>query len=187
MPGTVDWHRAAHVVSVETCAFAALLHTQTARRVGRSASSKRFMAPTSTPTVALTLALAALALLDATMAEALGPAARLRLVDSDRFPLARCLDGSAPPFYFRPATSAAAKDKWFIHHMGGDFCGYGGSWGEWVENCRQRSLTSLGSSKWWSEHRPTWQLEAAGVDFFDADPSRSPLMHDWNWVYMVYW
>jgi hypothetical protein len=54
----------------------------------------------------------------------LGPPAVLRLVDESAFPLAKCLDGSAPPFYHRPATSAASKDKWFIHHMGGDFCGY---------------------------------------------------------------
>jgi hypothetical protein len=115
------------------------------------------------------------------------PAARLRLVDRGRFPLARCLDGSAPAFYFRPATSAAGRDKWLIYHMGGDFCGYGETWDEWLEDCRQRSMTKLGSSRWWSEHRPTWQLETAGVDDFDADPTRSPLMHDWNWVYMVYW
>ena len=116
-----------------------------------------------------------------------GSVARLRLVDSGRFPLARCLDGSAPPFYFRPATSAAGRDKWLLYHMGGDFCGYGETWDEWLEDCRQRSLTKLGSSHWWSKHRPTWQLEAAGVDAFDADPTRSPLMHDWNWVYLVYW
>eukprot|EP01050_Picozoa_sp_SAG11_P001603 SAG11_NODE_71_length_18338_cov_14.752974_7_plen_710_part_00 len=115
-----------------------------------------------------------------------GPAARLRLVDESRFPLARCLDGSSPPFYHRPATSAASKNKWFIHHMGGDFCGYGVGWADWTEDCRKRANSTLGSSRWWSEHRKTWQLEEAGVDFFDADPARSPLMHDWNWVYLVY-
>lgn len=116
----------------------------------------------------------------------LGPPATLRLVDEQRFPLAKCLDGSAPPFYFRPATSAAAKEKYFIHHMGGDFCGYGKDWGDWTEDCRKRSLGELGSSSWYAANQKTWQLETMGVDSFDADPERSPLMHDWNWVYMVY-
>jgi hypothetical protein len=63
---------------------------------------------------------------------------------------------------------------------------YGETWADWTEDCRKRSLTELGSSKWYAEHQRTWQLEATGVDFFDADPGRSPLLHDWNWVYMVY-
>jgi hypothetical protein len=114
------------------------------------------------------------------------PAAQLKLLDREAWPLARCLDGSPPAYYFRPATSAAGAKKWFIHHMGGDFCGYGDSWGEWIENCRQRSTTGLGSSKWYVEHQPKLQLEAAGMDFFDENSTRNPLMHDWNWVYLVY-
>ena len=117
---------------------------------------------------------------------ALGPPAELRLVDRGRFPLARCLDGSAPPFYHRPAISAAAANKWLIYHMGGDFCGYGEEWDDWLEDCRKRSLTDLGSASWYLANQQTLQLETSGVDVFDADGGRSPLMHDWNWVYVVY-
>jgi len=39
--------------------------------------------------------------------------ARLRLVDQERFPLAACLDGSAPPYYVRPAPPGSPNaSKW---------------------------------------------------------------------------
>ena len=57
---------------------------------------------------------------------------------------------------------------------------------QWVDNCRLRANSTLGSSVWYEKNQRTWQLERSGVDFFDADPSRNPLMHDWNWVYLVY-
>ena len=81
---------------------------------------------------------------------AAGPPAELQLVDGARFPLARCLDGSRPPFYHRPATSAGSKDKWFVHHMGGDFCGYGDTWADWTDDCRRRANSTLGSSSWYA-------------------------------------
>ena len=59
--------------------------------------------------------------------------ATLQLVDQQAWPLAACLDGSAPPYYVRKATSAAGAKKWYIHHMGGDYCGYGETWHEWTQ------------------------------------------------------
>ena len=85
------------------------------------------------------LAAAVSVLLLAAPAVPIGPPAQLRTVDRARYPLARCLDGSAPPFYHRPATSTAAADKWLIYQMGGDFCGYGEDWDDWLQDCWRRS------------------------------------------------
>ena len=35
---------------------------------------------------------------------------------------ARCLDGSPGGYYYRPASSAAAVNKWKFHFMGGGWC-----------------------------------------------------------------
>jgi hypothetical protein len=65
----------------------------------------------------------------------------LRLVDQSAYPLAACLDGSPPAFYLRPGTSEAGRSKWVVFHEGGDFCGYGDTWPEWVEDCRKVAVT----------------------------------------------
>jgi hypothetical protein len=51
-------------------------------------------------------------------------AAALRQTTIDRsvFPDALCNDGSAAIFYYRPATDAAASNKWVIELMGGGGC-----------------------------------------------------------------
>jgi len=109
--------------------------------------------------------------------------ASVRFVNQSIYPLAACLDGSAPAFYLRPATSAAASSKWVVYHEGGDFCGYGSNWDEWVEDCRERAHTSLGSSAALARNA-TLNLWTYGVDVFANDPES--LVHDWNWVYMLY-
>lgn len=109
--------------------------------------------------------------------------ARLQLVDQKQHPMAACLDGSPPAFYLRPATSESARGKYVVYHEGGDFCGYGDTWDEWIEDCRKRSHTELGSSRKLRANQ-TLNLFSYGVDAF-ADDSSS-LTFKWNWVYMLY-
>ena len=42
----------------------------------------------------------------------------LTLLDLEVYPMARCLDGSSPGFYFAPG-SGSGSDKWIIHTQGG--------------------------------------------------------------------
>ena len=107
----------------------------------------------------------------------------LRLVDQSAFPRAACLDGSPPAFYFRPATTDAGRSKFLLYHEGGDFCGYGDTWEEWIEDCRQRAHTPLGSSRHLAANS-TSDLYSSGVDAFARDPEA--LTFEWNWIYMMY-
>jgi hypothetical protein len=109
--------------------------------------------------------------------------ARLQLVDQKQHSMAACLDGSAPAFYFRPATSESARGKYVVYHEGGDFCGYGDTWDEWIEDCRKRSHTELGSSRNLRANQ-TLNLFKHGVDAFAND--NTSLTFEWNWVYMMY-
>ena len=107
--------------------------------------------------------------------------ATLHKVDQDDYPLAACLDGSPPAYYFRPATTDAGRSKYVVYHAGGDFCGYGSTWDEWIEDCRKRSHTELGSSKHLHANS-TLNLYTYGVDQFANDPTS--LTFEWNWIYM---
>ena len=71
----------------------------------------------------------------------------------------------------------------FSERKGGDFCGYGATWSDWVEDCRQRSHTPLGSTR---HLRPDDRLDlyAQGIDAFANDPAA--LGFDWNWVLVLY-
>ena len=57
---------------------------------------------------------------------------------------AYCLDGSPFYYYFRPASSAAASNKWVLWLQGGGLC---------VEkvDCLHRATTAYGSSKTWAD------------------------------------
>ena len=46
------------------------------------------------------------------------PTFTLTLIDTAAFPLARCLDGSAPGFYFSPGSGSGAT-SWLVHTQGG--------------------------------------------------------------------
>ena len=88
-------------------------------------------------------AFAALALFALPARAQLQPDAPLHVVSDPgvlaRFPLAFCLDGTRPAFYWRKATSPDAANKWRIHMRGGGWC-------QSVESCAARALTNLGSS-----------------------------------------
>jgi len=85
-----------------------------------------------------------------------------------------CLDGSPPVYYHRPGKDEG-MNKWFIHMQGGGWCLS-------MEDCYQRSLTTLGSSK---KYPKTLNLENEG-GYFSADPHKNPLLHNWNSVSVRY-
>ncbi|CAI5459558.1 unnamed protein product [Closterium sp. Yama58-4] len=82
-----------------------------------------------------------------------------------------CLDGSPPAYYFRPGHAGGAH-RWFFHFQGGAWCSSG-------EECGQRSLTALGSSRLLPA-----TIDAQGV--FSDDPAINPGMHEWNMVKLAY-
>ena len=67
----------------------------------------------------------------------------LRIVESsivDEYG-AKCLDGSPPGYYFRPASTPAGKNKWKIHFRGG-------GWAFTAAEAYGRTMTNAGSSKY---------------------------------------
>ena len=96
------------------------------------------------------------------------PAARgVRL---DAFPLARCLDGSAPIYYIAPG---AERKKFILFHEGGGFCGS-------IEDCQQRSQGRLGSTSADGDSR------LLSEPYFSTDQLRNPLLHNWTKVFLRY-
>lgn len=54
---------------------------------------------------------------------------------------AKCLDGSLPGYYYRPASDPASANKWKIHFRGGGWCFD-------APSCYSRSFTPTGSSNY---------------------------------------
>jgi len=73
---------------------------------------------------------------------------------------------------------------WIIFLEGGDFCGYGNTSDEQLENCYEASKTELGSSKRYLK-RPSMRM-GPNSPLFDHEPATNKLSHDWNWVYIPY-
>ena len=69
---------------------------------------------------------------------------------------AKCLDGSAPGYYIRRASSPASATKWKFHQMGGGWCTS-------VADCASRAKSLLGSSATWPQWLSAlWPPEGAG-------------------------
>ena len=85
---------------------------------------------------------------------------------------ARCLDGSAAAYYFRPGTGSGAN-KWIVFHQGGGWCIS-------LADCRARAATALGSSV-------NYTAELAMPDqLLSSNATRNPMMHNWNVAYLTY-
>lgn len=82
-----------------------------------------------------------------------------------------CLDGSAPGYYIRRASSAG-EDKWILHLEGGGWCGD-------EADCLSRSKTALGSSI-------NWPLTAEFHGFLSDNVTVNPDFYNWNMVYLMY-
>ncbi len=86
---------------------------------------------------------------------------------------AYCLDGSNGGFYYRPASSPAARTKWKLHFMGG-------GWATAPEWLLTRSRGSTGSSKAWGPWLGTYW------GFFGLDSLNDTsvnIVGDWNFVW----
>ena len=102
---------------------------------------------------------------------------RLRLLDDSA---GRCLDGSAPGYYYRDLSCFNDQSPNVkLHFMGGNWCSSD-------EECLARSRTLLGSSLLWPPvppHNSTgWDFALDGIMGSGADnPTR-----DWNAVFIMY-
>ena len=86
---------------------------------------------------------------------------------------AYCIDGSKGGFYYRPASSPAARNKWKLHFMGG-------GWATAPEWLLTRSRGATGSSKSWGP----WL--GAYWGFFGLDSLNDTsvnIVGDWNFVW----
>jgi hypothetical protein len=89
---------------------------------------------------------------------------------------ARCLDGSFPGVFYRPAsTDSPNQDKWHIHFEGG-------GWSFSSESLVQRSGTIHGSSSKLPKMM-SWKLFVGYENIF---LKRNPLMCDWHHIYVPY-
>lgn len=86
-----------------------------------------------------------------------------------------CLDGSPGGFYFRKGSRSEA---WIIHFEGGGYC--------WtMEECYERSKTSLGSSNSWNPARMDDE-DGGSHGFLSTNPSVNPLFYEWNMIRIQY-
>tara|TARA_B110001452_G_scaffold182163_1_gene152997 strand:+ start:2087 stop:2437 length:351 start_codon:yes stop_codon:yes gene_type:complete len=80
---------------------------------------------------------------------------------------ARCLDGSPPAYYVRPASAPQNASRIVVYFQGGGWC-------YTLDDCRSRSKGGLGSSKSY----PDAQGDLGGV--ISGDASLNPDFATWN-------
>lgn len=89
---------------------------------------------------------------------------------------AACLDGTAPGYWIREASTAEGASRWVLHAQGGGWC-----YNE--KDCDGRAGTSLGSSKGWGE---TTNCYGHCDGILSPDAALNPDFHDWNAVWLGY-
>lgn len=121
----------------------------------------------------------------------------LHFIDLERYPLARCLNGTPGNYYTLRSTNPASRNKWHIHLQGGGWCNpssatpkdirigtpsYAG-----VDSCYWRKFqSSLGGS---GKAAPNFTSEAAAKDFdtlLSTDKEVNPMLYDWNHALLRY-
>ncbi|CAI5499454.1 unnamed protein product, partial [Closterium sp. Naga37s-1] len=86
-----------------------------------------------------------------------------------------------PGYYYRPGTGAG-RLRWHIHLLGGGWCASEGE-------CVNRSLTVIGSSKYWAadpELRKGNQHAPKMRGILSERRRSNPAFHSWNLVVMLY-
>eukprot|EP00933_Yihiella_yeosuensis_P016136 TRINITY_DN13899_c0_g1_i3.p1 TRINITY_DN13899_c0_g1~~TRINITY_DN13899_c0_g1_i3.p1 ORF type:complete len:410 (-),score=63.56 TRINITY_DN13899_c0_g1_i3:213-1442(-) len=108
----------------------------------------------------------------------------LHKIDLKRYPNAQCLDGSPGAFYFWKASARESSQKWKVHHQGGGWCSPSVPSNQTlqVDNCYTRSFTNFGSSLKYADD----VVVGNGEESQSRDAVMNPLMHDWNFVYLLY-
>jgi len=109
-----------------------------------------------------------------------------RRLDSEKYPLAQCLDGSYGAYYYRRGS---AKNKVLLHFQGGGWCTSLQDPGTWPEgqnpltNCVIRSdpeRYDLGST---ANDRERINKSAG---YFSASQTENPAFYNWNVVFIRY-
>lgn len=112
----------------------------------------------------------------------------LRTLDEATYPMAKCLDGSAPGFYFAPGIGSGA-DNWLIHTQGGGWC---------VSDvdCANRAKSPLGSSSAWApsgcdgsatdKAAPVCYADGGVNGMLSDSNATNPLLFNWNKVFINY-
>jgi hypothetical protein len=99
-------------------------------------------------------------------------------VPAERYPDARCADGSSVPLFVRRAASAAHRDDWIVYLQGGGSCGNGQScYARW----RGRD-GNFGANKLSNRFAPRGGMQGHGI-FSRA--ARNPFA-GWNQVFVYY-
>jgi len=89
---------------------------------------------------------------------------------------AACLDGSAPGYYIREASTDWGANRWVLHAQGGGWC-----YNE--QDCADRAGKDLGSSKFWAN---TTNCYGRCDGILSPDSALNPDFHDWNAVWLGY-
>ena len=110
------------------------------------------------------------------------PTQQVLLEEAARTHGAVALDGTPGMYYFKNATSKTSRRKYHVYLEGGGWC-------TGTASCAKRALTVLGSSSS-KFHDKTLLLPSGcrcdGGGYFSSSPTRNPLMHDWNQVFVNY-
>lgn len=111
----------------------------------------------------------------------------LHLLDSPTYPLARCLDGSPPGFYFAPGSGSGSRN-WVIHTQGGGWCGSDA-------DCASRASSALGSSRGWAatgcdastaSSAPVCYADGGFNGMISNSSDVNPQLYNWNKVFVAY-
>ena len=106
----------------------------------------------------------------------------LTLLDAAKYPMARCLDGSQPGFYFQPGYGSGAN-SWLVHTQGGGWCVND-------NDCLGRSKSALGSSSSWGKggcpnpSSPVCYADGGDSGMLSNSSDVNPLLYNWNKVFI---
>jgi len=111
-----------------------------------------------------------------------GQRTQLVMLSEEKFPLARCLDGSMAGFYVRKGSVS----KTIIWLEGGGWC-YAPDCehvtnGSTLADCRSRSQTDLGSSRGWSQKAEDW----FATGDLSKDCIENPVFCEWTVIAVPY-
>lgn len=103
-------------------------------------------------------------------------------LDVTAFPGARCNDGTTAFFYFRPATTAAAADRWVIQLQGGGSCAS-------PDECAKRWCsvdTNFGMTQMTATLSPAVGISGNGILQRGGDAGEPNPLGDFNHVFVRY-
>lgn len=111
----------------------------------------------------------------------------LYLLDQAKYPMARCLDGSAPGYYFSPGWGNGSS-SFLVHTQGGGWCVND-------EDCAARAKTALGSSASWAASgcdastnslAPVCYADGGFNGMISNSSNINPTLYNWNKVFINY-